>query len=65
MKKCSDCQLWDKKEGDCTAIPTDLGGVCLLRHILWELEVLSGIMEDKSADKDEDENDGDWWKKKG
>jgi hypothetical protein len=59
VKKCSECEFWDTKEGDCNAIPTDLGSICLLRHILWEIEFLGGLVEDKNAEKDDGE---DWWK---
>ena len=57
MKCNEDCKHWDK--GECDALSTDLEDLpCLLRHVLWELEFMAGLIESEAEDED-----GDEWKK--
>lgn len=64
--KCVDCPKWDKGEGECTALSTELDDpLCLQRLILWELEFMAGLIESRGEEDEDDSDDGEWWKKSG
>lgn len=56
--KCDGCKHF--VNGDCDAISTTLEGDCLLRHILWQLDMMTGILESQA---DEGDDDADFWKR--
>lgn len=60
--KCTECPKWDKKEECCNEVEHNLEGDCILRNILWQLDIMTGALEESLADTEEDE--GEWWKNK-